>query len=162
MFLRDGSHSQIGLIFGKLPNGLRPPPPTPLIFGKSYCIFSENVRKKPSKGPKCAIEIFGLKMTPSPHHTFIDLFAIDWAFISDWLKYEMIFVLDDIRCCWKENVCVFVLYLFTASIYWWSGPIANIKGQVGHNFNSRNLKWDTKNQRTYKILQILNVMNQEA
>ena len=69
----------------------------------------------------------------------------------------MIFVLDDIRCCWKEKVCVFVLYPFTASIYWWSGSIANIKGQAGRNFTSRNLKWDTK-----KSMKIWNISNSEC
>ena len=47
LILRDGSRYQIGLIFGKIPNSLQPPPPTPpLIFGKLYYNFSENVRKK--------------------------------------------------------------------------------------------------------------------
>ena len=36
--LREGSGYQIGWIFGKIPNGLRPPP-SPLIFGNLCCKF---------------------------------------------------------------------------------------------------------------------------
>ena len=61
--LRKGSGYQIGWSFGKIPNGLRPPPP-PHFWKIILQFFSEKPPLKTlQKGRKFAIKI-GLKMTP--------------------------------------------------------------------------------------------------
>ena len=53
--LRDRWRYENGWIFRKVPNGLWPPPPPPLDFGKSCCIFFGKCPKKALlKGPSSA------------------------------------------------------------------------------------------------------------
>ena len=86
--LREGWRYQIGFIFGKSPNGLRPPRPPSLIFGKLHCkLFSEDVRNNQHQhlplGLRCILPLVYC------HHL--------WITLSEWClgqPKQLIFYLD--------------------------------------------------------------------
>ena len=68
--VRDDRVYQIRWIFGKLPNGLWPPPPPHPVFGKKCCAFVREFGARSAFPlPKKRNIIFGSEMTPPLPHS---------------------------------------------------------------------------------------------
>ena len=92
--VRDGWPYQNGWIFGKIPNGLWPPPP-PLISGKSYCVFfPEFMTEEPFIMAKiCNINFWIGNDPPPPFGTFPKKHPF-WYFQSSLSIGSLIIMID--------------------------------------------------------------------